>query len=147
MENKKVIDLTTVGKQELEEELDRRVNVDRERIKQAIKEAREQGDLSENADYSAAREDQANNEARIQEIQNILKYARIVDIVNVVVEYVDLGKTVEYQICGSESDPFNGKISNDSPLAKGCLTHSKGQTFIITTESGRDLKVKLIDKK
>ena len=147
MENKKVIDLTTVGKQELEEELDRRVNVDRERIKQAIKEAREQGDLSENADYSAAREDQTANEARIFEIQNILKYARIVDIVNVVVEYVDLKKQVKYQICGSESDPFNGKISNDSPLAKGCLTHSKGQTFIITTENGKDLKVKLIDKK
>ena len=147
MENKMVIDLTTVGKQELEEELDRRVNIDRERIKQALKEAREQGDLSENADYTAAREDQANNEARISEIQNILKYARIVDIVNVVVEYVDTKKTVSYQICGSESDPFNGKISNDSPLAKGCLTHSKGQTFTITTESGRDLKVKLIDKK
>lgn len=147
MENKNVIDLTTVGKQELEDELDRRVNIDRERIKQALKEAREQGDLSENADYSAAREDQAANEARIIEIQNILKFARIVDIVNVVVEYVDAKKTVSYQICGSESDPFNGKISNDSPLAKGCLTHSKGQTFVITTESGKDLKVKLIDKK
>ena len=147
MENKKVIDLTTVGKQELEEELDRRVNIDRERIKQAIKEAREQGDLSENADYSAAREDQTANEARIFEIQNILKNARIVDIVNVEVEYVDTKKVVKYQICGSESDPFVGKISNDSPLAKGCLSHSKGQTFIITTESGKDLKVKLIDKK
>ena len=147
MENKKVVDLTTVGKQELEEELDRRVNIDRERIKQAIKEAREQGDLSENADYSAAREDQTANEARIFEIQNILKYARIVDIVNVEVEYVDTKKVYKYQICGSESDPFNGKISNDSPLAKGCLAHSKGQTFTITTDSGKELKVKLLSKK
>ncbi|MBR3617799.1 MAG: transcription elongation factor GreA [Acholeplasmatales bacterium] len=147
MENKKVVDLTTVGKQELEEELERRVNVDRERIKQALKEARDQGDLSENADYSAAREDQSANESRILEIQNILKYARIVDIVNVEVEYVDMHKTFKYQICGSESDPFNGKISNDSPLAKGCLSHAKGQTFTITTENGSDIKIKLIDKK
>ena len=147
MENKKVVDLTTVGKQALEEELERRVNVDRERIKQALKEARDQGDLSENADYSAAREDQSANESRILEIQNILKYARIVDIVNVEVEYVDTKQVYKYQICGSESDPFNGKISNDSPLAKGCLSHAKGQTFTITTENGSDIKIKLIDKK
>ena len=143
----KQIDLTRNGKLELESELNRRINVDRTRIAQAIKEAREQGDLSENADYSSAREEQANNEARIQEIEEILKHAHIVDIIYVTVKYLDLNKTVDYEICGSESDPFNNKISNDSPLAKAVLAHKKGDKFIMTTESGKDVRLELVSIK
>ncbi len=147
MQNSKQIDLTRNGKLELEEELNRRKNQDRTRIATAIKEAREQGDLSENADYSSAREEQALNEARIQEIENILKHAHIVDIIYVKVKYLDLGKEVDYEICGSESDPFHNKISNDSPLAKAIMNHKKGDKFIMTTESGKDVRLELVSIK
>ena len=147
MANGKQIDLTRNGKLELEAELNRRINQDRSRIAQAIKEAREQGDLSENADYSSAREEQANNEARIQEIEEILKHTHIVDIIYVTVKYLDMNKTVDYEICGSESDPFHNKISNDSPLAKAVLAHKNGDKFIMTTESGKDVRLELVSIK
>ncbi|MGM9969564.1 MAG: transcription elongation factor GreA [Anaeroplasma sp.] len=138
------IDLTINGKLELEAELDRRKNQDRTRIKEAIKEAREQGDLSENADYASAREEQASNEARIAEIENILKHARIVEETKITVRYVKLNKIQTYEICGSESNPFEGKISNDSPLAKAVYGHKAGDIFFMTTESGTDIELELI---
>ena len=138
------IDLTINGKLELEAELDRRKNQDRTRIKEAIKEAREQGDLSENADYASAREEQAANEARITEIENILKHARIVEETKITVRYVKLNKTQTFEICGSESNPFECKISNDSPLAKAVYGHKAGDTFFMTTESGNDIEIELV---
>ena len=106
MVNTKSVELTINGKRELEEELDRRKNQDRTRIKEAIKEAREQGDLSENADL-----------------------------------------VKDFQICGSESDPFLGKISTDSPLAKAVLSHRVGEKFIMTTENGIDVELELLSLK
>ena len=91
--------------------------------------------------------EQALNEARIQEIENILKHAHIVDIIYVKVKYLDLGKEVDYEICGSESDPFHNKISNDSPLAKAIMNHKKGDKFIMTTESGKDVRLELVSIK
>ena len=88
-------ELTKEGKLKLEEELYNLENVDRIRILEAIKEAREQGDLSENADYSSAKEQQAVIEARIAEIKNILKNAIILDVTRVTVKYLDLNKTLE----------------------------------------------------
>ena len=79
MSNTEQVKLTRSYKKELEKELNWRKNEERDRIKNAIKEAREQGDLSENADYASAREEQGNNEARISVIEETLKHAIIVD--------------------------------------------------------------------
>ena len=147
MAENKQIDITRAYKAELEAELTKRKNADRTRIVQAIREAREQGDLSENADYKAAREEQVENEARITEIEEILKHAHIIESIFVKVRYIDLKKEVEYEICGAESDPFNNKISNDSPLAKAIAGHKKGDKFIMTTESGKDIKLELLSIK
>ncbi len=147
MADVKQIEITRTGKEELEKELSWRKNDERNRIGNAIKEAREQGDLSENADYKSAREEQSANESRIQEIEHVLKYAHIVDIIYIKVRYLDLNKDVDYEICGSESDPFKNKISSDSPLAKAIAGHKKGDKFIMTTESGKDLRLELLSIK
>ena len=147
MAETKQIDITRTYKQELESELAWRKNDERTRIVQAIREAREQGDLSENADYKAAREEQVVNEARIQEIENILKNARIIESIFIKVRYLDLKKDEEYEICGAESDPFKKKISNDSPLARAVAGHKKGDKFIMTTESGKDIRLELLSIK
>lgn len=142
-----VYELTRNGEQKLKDELEKLKTVDRIQVREAIKDAREQGDLSENADYSSAREQQANIEARISEIENILKHAKILDVSRVKVRYKDLNKIVEYEIVGTiEADPFNGKISTDSPLGKGVAAHKAGDEFYITTESGKELKLQLLEK-
>ena len=140
-----IYDLTRNGERELREELEKLKTVDRVQIREAIKEAREQGDLSENADYSSAREQQANIEARILEIENILKHAKILEVTRVTVKYLEMDKTVTYEIVGTiEADPFAGKISNDSPLGKVVTNHKVGDEFYITTESGKELKLLLV---
>lgn len=149
MENKEeVFELSKAGADALKEELERLKTVDRIQIREAIKEAREQGDLSENADYSSAREQQANIEARILEIENILKHAKIMDVNTVTVRYVDLDRVATFQIVGTiEADPFAGKISNDSPLGKAVIGHNKGDIFHVSNENGKELKVELLDIK
>ena len=147
MEKNKTIELTRAGKAEYEAELNRRINEDRPRITAAIAEARAQGDLSENADYSAAKEEQANNEQRIKEIQELLKNVKIVDAIKIKVHYIDLKKDFEGLIAGSESNLSQNKISNESPLGKACLAHEVGETFVIKNAAGEDLKVKLLEKK
>ena len=144
MSNAEQIYLTVNGKKSLEKELEFRKNEERDRIKNAIKEAREQGDLSENADYASAREEQSANESKIIEIEETLKHAIIVDEQKIRVLYVDLNKEAEDTICGSESNPFEGKISSDSPLAKAILDHKAGDVVFMTTESGKEIKLKLI---
>ncbi|MDE5714584.1 MAG: transcription elongation factor GreA [Anaeroplasmataceae bacterium] len=143
-----VFELSRAGADALNAELEKLKTVDRIQIREAIKEAREQGDLSENADYSSAREQQANIEARILEIENILKHAKIMDVNTVTVRYVDLKKTATFQIVGTiEADPFAGKISNDSPLGKAVLGHKVGDVFHVSTESGKELRVELVELK
>ena len=140
-----IYELTRNGERELREELETLKTVDRVQIREAIKEAREQGDLSENADYSSAREQQANIEPRILEIENILKHAKILEVTRVTVKYLEMDKTVTYEIVGTiEADPFAGKISNDSPLGKVVTNHKVGDEFYITTESGKELKLLLV---
>lgn len=142
-----VFELTRNGEQKLKDELERLKTVDRIQIREAIKDAREQGDLSENADYSSAREQQASIEARIIEIENILKHAKILDVTRVTVKYLDKNKTLTYEIVGTiEADPFAGKISNDSPLGKAVASHKVNDVFYITTESGKELRLQLIEK-
>ena len=143
-----IFELTRAGADALKAELEKLKTVDRIQIRDAIKEARDQGDLSENADYSSAREQQANIEARILEIENILKYAKIMDVSTVTIRYVDLNITKTFQIVGTiEADPFAGKISNDSPLGKAIAGKVAGDTFIISAENGKEHRVQLIDLK
>lgn len=143
-----IYELSQQGAQDLKNELEKLKTVDRIKIREAIKEAREQGDLSENADYSSAREQQANIEQRILEIENILKHAKIMDVSTVTVRYVDIDKTVSFEIVGTiEADPFSGKISNDSPLGKAVLDKKPGDVFYVSTENGKEIKIELISLK
>lgn len=129
--------LTKSSYDELKSELDLLINVKRPEIIKQIQEAREQGDLSENADYDAAKEKQTEIENRIQEIQSTLENCIIdsgkdkkgeVSVYNYV-KYFDEADKVEniVQIVGSiESDPDEGRISNESPLAKALLGKKEG---------------------
>jgi len=152
----KTYKITQQGFLDLENEIERLKTVDRKNNLEALKDARAQGDLSENADYDAARDEQAHIEARIKEIEGILKDYEIIkeDTSN----KVNIGKTVvikvsdlpeqEYTIVGSlEADPLNHRISNESPIGKGIIGSKKGKTVTVKTETGRDVKVKIIDVK
>lgn len=133
---------------ELEEERDERKEVIRAQIAQKIKEAREQGDLSENAEYDAAKEEQRDNELRIEEIEAILKNAEVYLEEDVAKDAVGLGSTVTlldveyneevvYKIVGStEVDSLNGKISNESPVGKALVGAKKGATISVDTPAG-----------
>ena len=133
--------------EELQAEYRRLLDVERPQVLEELAAARAQGDLSENADYASAREQQAIIAARIAEIENILKHAKILDVSRVTVKYLDFDEEETFEIVGTiEADPFENKISNDSPLGKSVLTHNAGDVFFITTESGKELKLKLISK-
>lgn len=148
MMNKEVYELSSQGVKVLEQELEKLRTVDRVKVREAIAEARGQGDLSENADYHSAREQQAIIETRILEIENQLKHVKIIEVVKVTVQYVDLGFTNTFDIVGTiEADPFSNKISNDSPLGKAVLDKKIGDVFYITSENGKEIKLKLIDMK
>lgn len=143
--NQKTVYLTQEGLDELKRELDNLINVRRPENIIAIKEARALGDLSENAEYDAARNEQAQIEARIQTVEKMLENVSIITKVDT--SKVSLGTTVaikyvddddddgdEYKIVGSqEADPFESKISNESPIAKALLDHKVGD--IVTVES------------
>lgn len=133
--------LTKAGKEELERELRELIDNTREEVKRQLTEARAQGDLSENADYDAARNRQAEVEGRIKEIENILSNAEIIDDDSkpskksnkvalgstVTVKFVETGKEGKYMIVGTvESDPFNNKISNACPLGEALIGKSVG---------------------
>ena len=155
MENNKY-KLTEQGLLDLQNELETLKTVDRKRNLEALKEARAQGDLSENADYDAARDEQAQIEARIKEIEGILKNYEIIKKDRS--HRVNIGKTVvievgpmpaqEYTIVGSlEADPLKNRISNESPIGKGIIGSKKGDTVVIKTETGKDVSVTILDVK
>lgn len=148
--------LTKQGHLNLIDELERLKDIDRKENLEALKDARAQGDLSENADYDAARDEQARIEGRIKEIENILKNFEIIK--EDTSKKVNIGKTVvikvgdleeaTYTIVGSlEANPLQGKISNESPIGKGIIGSKKGQSIKIKTETGLDVIVKIIDVK
>ena len=154
-ETKKNI-LTYEGLKALEDELhDLKVNRRRE-VAQKIKEAREQGDLSENAEYDAAKEEQRDIELRIEEIDKILKNAEVVDDDDVDASVINVGCTVkikdmefkeemEYKIVGStEANSLKGKISNESPVGKALIGAQKGDTVEVETPAGI-IKYKILD--
>ena len=145
MKQKKEFLLTSEGYLDLETELNTLKSEDRPRIIEAIKEARAQGDLSENADYDAARNEQAIIEAKIQELEYKLEHAEIIDNKGknevslgsvVTISYED-GEEEEYKIVGSmEADPFENKISNESPLGIALLKHKNGDTVEVASPNG-----------
>lgn len=152
MKQKKEFLLTSEGYLDLETELDTLKSEERPRIIEAIKEARAQGDLSENADYDAARDEQAKIEARIQELEYMLEHAKIIekksgDVVSVgttvTVKYVDDDEEEVYSIVGSmEADPFENKISNESPIGKAIMDKKVGDTISVESPNGAyDIKI------
>lgn len=140
---KKTYQITEIGKKELEVELET-LKGRRGEIADRIAEARDYGDLSENADYDTAREDQALVETRIAEIEDILAKAEIIKVgkgsriaVGSTVELKSGGKTVTYTLVGPvEADPLEGKISNESPIGEALMGKKVGESATITTPRG-----------
>ena len=130
--------------------------VRRKEVAQKLKEAREQGDLSENAEYDAAKDEQRDIEARIEELEKLLKNVEVVGQDEVDADTVGIGsrvklydvemdEEVEYTIVGStEADALNGKISNESPVGAGLIGSKVGETIVVETISG-DLEFKILE--
>ncbi|AZR15124.1 transcription elongation factor GreA [Lactobacillus crispatus] len=141
--------MTAEGKEKLQAELKNLKLVKRPEVIERIKVARSFGDLSENSEYDAAKDEQSHLEDRIAQVEEMLKYAQVVDAESVDPNEVSVGKTVTYTEVGTddpetytivgsdESDPLNGKISNDSPIAQALLGKKKGETVSITTPGGK----------
>lgn len=150
--SEKLYPMTLEGKQKLEQELEELKTVKRPEIVEHIKIARSYGDLSENSEYEAAKDEQAFVEGRITTIENMLRFAQIIDNDDVEKDEISVGKTIvfkelpdgyeeEYTIVGSaEADPFEGKISNDSPIAQALIGAHLGDEVTIATPDG-DMKV------
>ena len=146
MANKEEILLTAKGFAELEEELNELRTTKREENIQAIKEARSHGDLSENSEYDAARDEQAKIEARIQELEYKLEHATIIDNKNsdevnvgsnVTILYVDDDEEDTYSIVGSlEADPFENKVSNESPIGSALIGSKVGDVLNVEGPNG-----------
>ena len=147
MEAKKNI-LTYEGLKKYENELQELKVVKRREVAQKIKEAREQGDLSENAEYDAAKDEQRDIEARIEELEKILKNAEVVDEDEVDIERINIGcqvkildieynEELEYKIVGStEANSLKGKISNESPVGKALIGKQMGDVITVETPAG-----------
>lgn len=139
--------LTKKAVEKLKKQLDELVLVKRKKIAQEIKTARGFGDLSENAEYHAARENQAKNEAEIQKIKDILDNYELVEEIEdnskvhinseVSITYLDTNEDEKIQIVSKiEAEPFEGKLSNESPIGKALLDHTEGETIPVETPSG-----------
>ena len=147
--------LTSEGFLELEQELNYLKTEKRDEVLKSLKEARSLGDLSENAEYDAARDEQAKLEARIKELEYIIEHASIIEDANeegvvnigstVSLEYEGDDEVEEYRIVGSqEADPFNNKISNESPIAQAILNKKAGDVVEVTSPDGV-YKVKIVE--
>ena len=140
--------LTYAGLRALEDELENLKVVRRKEVAVKIREAREQGDLSENAEYDAAKDEQRDIETRIEEIEKILKYAEVVIEDEVDLDKISVGcvvvlydkefeEEVEYKIVGStEANSLAGKISNESPLGKALLGKAIGEDVVVEAQAG-----------
>ncbi|WP_046173901.1 transcription elongation factor GreA [Domibacillus indicus] len=155
MSNEKVYPMTREGKEKLEQELEYLKSVKRKEVVERIKIARSFGDLSENSEYDSAKEEQAFVEGRIGTIETMIRNAKIIEASEMNADEVSLGKTVtfvelpdgeeeSYTIVGSaEADPFEGKISNDSPIAKSMIGRRVGDKVIVQTPAG-EMNVKIV---
>lgn len=148
--------LTYEGLQKLENELQDLKVVKRKEVAQKIKEAREQGDLSENAEYDAAKDEQRDIEARIEQIEKILKNAEVVVEDEVDLDKINVGcrvkiydcefnEELDYKIVGStEANSLQGKISNESPVGKALLGKKVGDMVKVETQAG-DIEYKVLE--
>ena len=148
--------LTYAGLRKLEDEHEELKVVKRKEVSQKIKEAREQGDLSENAEYDAAKDEQRDIETRIEEIEKILKNAEVVVEEEVDLDKISIGckirildcefdEELEYKIVGStEANSLKGKISNESPVGKALLGKKVGDTVTVETQMG-ELTYKVLE--
>ena len=155
MEEKKNI-LTYEGLRKYEDELHDLKVVKRKEVAQKIKEAREQGDLSENAEYDAAKDEQRDIEARIEELEKILKNAEVVDEEEVDLDKINVGckitildmeesEELEYKIVGStEANSLKGKISNESPVGRALMGKKIGDIVEVETQVG-PIKYKVLE--
>lgn len=140
--------MSRTGYKMLEEKLEYLKTVKRVEVAEKLKEARSQGDLSENAEYDAAKDEQGIMEAEIAELQLTLENAVIVDDDNISTEEVGMssiieiknmktGKIEKMQIVGTnESDPLNGKISDESPIGKSAMKKKVGEFFLVEAPAG-----------
>jgi transcription elongation factor GreA len=140
--------ITMEGQKKIEEELDHLIKVEREKIKVVIAEARELGDLKENAEYHSAKEKQSLIEGRIKQLQGVLANSRAIDVSTIQNEKIVFGATVElldvdkdevvtYQIVSDyESDIKQGKISYNSPLGKALIGKEAGDSIIVKAPKG-----------
>lgn len=157
MAEKKVV-LTYDGLKQKEDELyDLKINR-RKDVAEKIKEARSQGDLSENAEYDAAKEEQAEIEAKIVQIEKMLRNAEVIDEDEIDKNKVNVGVTVKifdyefdeevsYTIVGSaEADPMNGKISNESPIGLAMIGHGVDDEITVDSPQG-EIKIKILEIK
>ncbi|MCM3599485.1 transcription elongation factor GreA [Robertmurraya korlensis] len=148
MATEKVFPMTLAGKEKLEQELEHLKSVKRKEVVERIKIARSFGDLSENSEYDSAKEEQAFVEGRITTIENMIRNAKIIKEDELATDAVALGRSVTfvelpggdeetYSIVGSaEADPFEGKISNDSPIAKSLMGKKVGDEVTVQTPGG-----------
>lgn len=154
MANKKEVYLTEVGLEELKKELEHLKMVKRPEVINALKDARAQGDLSENAEYDAARNEQAVVEGKIAELEAMIENAVVIKDVKtdkvalgttVKLKYLEDGEIDEYAIVGSkEADPFANKISNESPIAKAIMGLKKGTVVSVDSPNGK-YDVEIVD--
>jgi transcription elongation factor GreA len=148
--------VTEEGLQKLKDELDHLITEKRKEVVERIKMARSFGDLSENSEYDAAKDEQAFVEGRINQLESTIRSAKIIDTTNEKGDIVSIGKTViiqelpdgekeEYAIVGStESDPVAGKISNDSPMAQSLMGKQVGAEVSLQTPGG-EMKIKVLE--
>ncbi|WP_257346193.1 transcription elongation factor GreA [Pseudalkalibacillus decolorationis] len=148
--------MTLEGKKKLESELEYLKTEKRKEVVERIKVARGFGDLSENSEYDAAKDEQAFVEARIQQLEKMVRNAEIIEEQNQDPNIVSIGKSVKfvelpdgeeetYQIVGSaEADPFEGKISNDSPMARSLLGRTIGDEVSVQTPGG-EMNVRIVE--
>lgn len=151
--------ITAEGLKRLEEELAQRKGAIREEIVERLKEARAQGDLSENSEYDQAKEDQGKNESRIVELEQMIKTAVIIDTsasskegkvslgCTVVLKDMETEEEESYTLVGTtEADPFENKISNESPVGKAVIGKKIGDVVIAVTPAG-ELSYKILEVK
>ena len=144
--------VTSEGLEEMKKELDELKNVKRPEVINALKDARALGDLSENAEYDAARSEQALVENKIKELEQMIEHATIIEDIKtdkvsvgttVKIEYIEDKETEVYTVVGSkEADPFENKISNESPIAKAIIGKKVNDIVSVESPNGKyDVKI------
>ena len=154
MSSTKEVFVTEAGLEEMKKELEYLIQVRRPEVIVALKDARALGDLSENAEYDAARNEQAIVESKIKELEASIEHAKIISDVatdtvsvgnSVKLEYIEDNEIETYAIVGSkEADPFENKISNESPIAMAIIGKKAGDVVIVDSPNGK-YEVKIVE--